>query len=115
MMPSYIGVSNFSIFFILPVFSKKASSPTKMGEIMNLGIPIICNSGVGDVDEIMEKSMPELLVKDFSNNEYDRVIDLITNNYKPNKKTIIAISHSYYSLEKGVKKYKEVYKEILGE
>ena len=115
MMPSYIGVSNFSIFFILPVFSKKASSPTKMGEIMNLGIPIICNSGVGDVDEIMEKSMPELLVKEFSNKEYERVIDLITNNYKPNQKTIIETSHSYYSLEKGVEKYKEVYQEILGE
>ena len=114
MMPSYIGVSDFSIFFILPVFSKKASSPTKMGEIMNLGIPIICNSGVGDVDEIMEKSMPELLAKDFSNKEYERVIDLITNNYKPNQKTIIETSHSYYSLEKGVKKYKEVYQEILG-
>ena len=115
MMPSYIGVSNFSIFFILPVFSKKASSPTKMGEIMNLGIPIICNSGVGDVDEIMGKSMPELLIKEFSNNEYDRVIDLITNNYKPNQKTIIETSHNYYSLEKGVEKYKEVYLEILGE
>ena len=115
MMPSYIGASNFSIFFILPVFSKKASSPTKMGEIMNLGIPIICNSGVGDVDEIMEKSMPELLVKEFSNKEYERVIDLITNNYKPNQKTIIETSHSYYSLEKGVEKYKEVYQEILGE
>ena len=115
MMPSYIGASNFSIFFILPVFSKKASSPTKMGEIMNLGIPIICNSGVGDVDEIMEKSMPELLVKEFSNKEYERVIDLITNNYKPNQKSIIETSHSYYSLEKGVEKYKEVYKEILGE
>ena len=114
-MPYCIGVSNFSIFFILPVFSKKASSPTKMGEIMNLGIPIICNSGVGDVDEIMGKSMPELLVKDFSNNEYDRVIDLITNNYKPNQKNIIKTSHSYYSLEKGVEKYKEVYQEILGE
>ena len=114
MMPSFIGLSNFSIFFILPVFSKKASSPTKMGEIMNLGIPIICNSGVGDVDEIMGKSMPELLVKDFTNDEYDRVIDLITNNYKSNQKTIIETSHSYYSLEKGVEKYKEVYKEILG-
>jgi glycosyltransferase involved in cell wall biosynthesis len=115
MMPSYIGVSNFSIFFILPVFSKKASSPTKMGEIMNLGIPIICNSGVGDVDEIMGKSMPELLIKEFSNKEYDRVIDLITNNYKPNQKNITKTSHSYYSLEKGVEKYKEVYKEILGD
>ena len=77
LMPSYIGVSDFSIFFILPVFSKKASSPTKMGEIMNLGIPIICNSGVGDVDDIMKACMPELLVKDFDNKEYNRIVDLI--------------------------------------
>ncbi|MFL2585878.1 MAG: glycosyltransferase [Parvicellaceae bacterium] len=114
MMPSYIGVSDFSIFFILPVFSKKASSPTKMGEIMNLGIPIICNNGVGDVDEIMNECMPELLVKNFTKKEYQRIIDLIINNYKPNIDKIIETSHNYYSLEKGVKKYKEVYESILG-
>jgi len=113
MMPSYIAVSHFSIFFILPVFSKKASSPTKMGEIMNLGIPIICNNGVGDVDEIMDKCMPELLVKEFSEKEYNRVIELIANNYNTNKEKIISTSHQYYSLEKGVEKYKEIYKSIL--
>jgi hypothetical protein len=59
--------------------------------------------------------MAELLVKEFSNKEYERVIDLITNNYKPSYKIIVETSHSYYSLEKGVEKYKEVYKEILGE
>ena len=82
---------------------------------MNLGIPIIYNSGVGDVNEIMGKSIPELLVKDFSNKEYDRVINLIINNYKLNQKSIIDTSHNYYSLQRGVEKYKEVYKEILGE
>ena len=115
LMPSYISVSDFSIFFILPVFSKKASSPTKMGEIMNLGIPIICNTGVGDVDEIMDECMPELLVKEFTNSEYQRVIDLIINDYEPNQKRIIETSHNYYSLEKGVEKYKEVYKSILAD
>ena len=114
LMPSYIGVSDFSIFFILPVFSKKASSPTKMGEIMNLGIPIICNAGVGDVDDIMNACMPELLVKDFNNKEYNRIVDLILDEYKPNKEKIINTSHQYYSLEQGVKRYKEVYREILG-
>ena len=48
-----------------------------MGEIMNLGIPIICNSGVGDVDQIMDQCMPELLITDFSSKEYNRVIELI--------------------------------------
>ena len=113
MMPSYIGASDFSIFFILPVFSKKASSPTKMGEIMNLGIPIVCNSGIGDVDEIMNECMPELLIKEFSSNEYQRVIDIILNDNKFDKKKIIETSHNYYSLEKGIEKYSSIYKKVL--
>ena len=82
---------------------------------MNLGIPVICNTGVGDVDEIINKCMPELLIKEFTKNEYQRIIDLIINDYKPNVKRIIDTSHNYYSLEKGVQKYKEVYKSILVE
>lgn len=113
MMPSYIGISDFSIFFILPFYSKKASSPTKMGEIMNLGIPIICNSGVGDVDEVMEKSMPELLLKKFTNTEYLRIINVIMNDTKIEKKIIIETSQNYYSLNKGVIKYLDIYKQIL--
>ena len=113
MMPSYIATSNFSIFFISPIFSKKASSPTKMGEIMNLGIPLICNGGVGDVDEIMEQCMPELLIKEFTKEEYNRVTNLITNNYIADGEKIINTSYQYYSLKKGIKKYLTVYKKLL--
>lgn len=114
LMPSYIGISDFSIFFILPVFSKKASSPTKMGEIMNLGIPIICNSGVGDVDKIMNECMPELIVKEFNEEEYKIIADLILEGFKVKKEKIIRASVKYYSLEKGIQKYKDVYRDILG-
>lgn len=113
LMPSYIGLSDFSIFFILPFYSKKASSPTKMGEIMNLGIPIICNSGVGDVDEVMERCMPELLVKNFNTQEYERIVDLLLNDFNFDSEKIIQTSHNYYSLNKGVKKYLDIYKQIL--
>ena len=37
----------------MPVFSKKASSPTKMGEFLALELPIVTNGGVGDVSRIM--------------------------------------------------------------
>ena len=113
MMPSYIGISNFSIFFILPFYSKKASSPTKMGEIMSLGIPVICNSNVGDIDEIMKKSMPELLVNNLNNENYERLTDLILNNYKADPEKIIQTSRYYYSLRNGVKKYLDIYNKIL--
>ena len=53
---------------------------------MNLGIPVICNSGVGDIDEIINECMQELLIKEFSKKEYCRVIDLITNKYSIERK-----------------------------
>ena len=112
LMPSYIKACNLSIFFIKPLFSKKASSPTKMGEIMNLGVPLICNTGVGDVEEIMGKCMPEFLVNKFTNKEYKRAIDsFFKKKYASNK--IIEISINYYSLSHGVQKYNEVYQQIL--
>ena len=112
-MPSYISASNFSIFFILPYFSKKASSPTKMGEIMNLGVPINCNTGVGDVDKVINECMPELLVKGFNNQEYQRITNLISSNYKFESSKIIQTSHKNFSLNKGVKKYADIYTQIL--
>ena len=80
---------------------------------MNLGVPIICNKGVGDVEEIMNKCMPELLIENFKTSEYNKIIDVILNNYKIKKIKIINTSKKYFSLEKGVKKYTQVYKEIL--
>ena len=112
-MPSYISLSHFSIFFILPVYSKKASSPTKMGEIMSLGVPIICNKGVGDVDEIMNLCLPNLLVKSFKNQEYNEIVDLILSKPTFDKDKIIQTSKHYYSLDRGIKKYQEIYETIL--
>jgi glycosyltransferase involved in cell wall biosynthesis len=54
-VPTYISLFDLSIFYIRPSFSKQASSPTKQGEIMAMGVPIICNSGVGDTTEIIQK------------------------------------------------------------
>ena len=54
------------------------------------------------------------MLKDFQKNEYDRIVKLILDDFKPNKEKIINTSHQYYSLEKGIKSYKEVYYEILG-
>src|SRR5690554_8177353 len=39
-VPLYVSVFDYSIFFIRPTFSKKASSPTKQGELMAMGVPI---------------------------------------------------------------------------
>lgn len=67
-----LDVLDLGIFFIKPSFSKRASSPTKMGEMLAKGIPLIANGGVGDV-EMMLKDMGSGIVVDNSDNESWRI------------------------------------------
>lgn len=113
-VPSFIKASNASIFFIKPVYSKKASSPTKMGEIMNLGVPIVCNSGVGDVDIVMNETMPEFIIHEFKKSDYQKTInELLANDKRIDTEKIIQTSNSFFSLKNGVEKYYSVYQSIL--
>ncbi|RYZ27156.1 MAG: glycosyltransferase, partial [Sphingobacteriales bacterium] len=52
-VPGYISILDYSIFFIKPSYSKKASSPTKQGEIMAMGKPVVCNASVGDTEKVV--------------------------------------------------------------
>src|SRR5690348_4706195 len=54
-IPALLSFSKYSVFFIKPCYSKQSSSPTKHGETMAMGIPVITNDGVGDVANIVEK------------------------------------------------------------
>lgn len=110
-IPYLISISNFSVFFILPSYSKKASSPTKQGEIMAMGIPIICNTNVGDTDKIVKDYDSGILISEFSISAYQNAIDNMQSHF--NSEKITEGARDYFSLENGVKKYTEVYTAVL--
>ena len=108
-MPYYIALSSASLFFIKPSFSKSASSPTKMGELLSMGIPVITNSGVGDVDSVIRASKCGILVSDFNNNNYkEAIFDLMKNRHIYQANTVNA-AHRYFSLNTGIERYKQIY------
>jgi glycosyltransferase involved in cell wall biosynthesis len=108
-VPVLLSFSNYSLFFIKPCYSKKASSPTKHGEIMAMGIPVITNGGVGDVAEIVSKYNSGYVVDDFLPSTFSAVIDKITAGNHFNKEEIRKGAKEYYALEKAITKYKKVY------
>jgi glycosyltransferase involved in cell wall biosynthesis len=111
-MPLLISISNFSIFFIRPTFSKKASSPTKQAEIMAMGIPVICNDSVGDTSAIVNTCNAGIVITDFSEQGYEEAIrKLLAANF--DSAGIRKGAEEYYSLENGIKKYSCVYEKIL--
>lgn len=111
-VPQFIALFNASIFFIKPAYSKKASSPTKQGELMAMGIPIVCNSEVGDTDRIVNTYHSGVIVKEFNIENYK---DALIHHFKFDKSAIIAGAQEYFSLEEGVKRYLRVYENVNGE
>ena len=110
-IPYLISISQYSIFFILPSYSKKASSPTKQGEIMAMGIPIICNTNVGDTDKIVTDYKSGILVNNFTLEDYKNAAELM--NYSFDENEIINGATQYFSLENGIEKYSKVYQSVL--
>jgi glycosyltransferase involved in cell wall biosynthesis len=49
-VPAHLSAADFGVSFVAPVTSKAASSPTKIAEYLACGLPVVSNSGVGDVD-----------------------------------------------------------------
>lgn len=110
-VPGYLAISNWSIFFIKDAYSKKASSPTKQGEIMAMGIPIVCND-IGDTGRIIEESGTGLVIRDFSDKSYATVAKRLGDLERLDKNMIRDAAFNYYDLTKGVMTYSNVYNEM---
>jgi hypothetical protein len=113
-MPLYISLSTGSLFFIKPAFSKKASSPVKQGELMAMGVPIICNHGVGDTATIVMQYKAGIIVQEFTIPAYVAAAETFKNSvFDPGgiKKGAAA----FYSLQRGVQLYSTIYKAIARE
>lgn len=111
-VPAYASLSHWSIFFILPVYSKKASSPTKMGELLGLGIPLICNDGVGDVSAIMQKCVQGKVITTHNQQEYARVAQEVLKDTADYKNELHATACDFYSLDMGIELYASLYKDL---
>ena len=110
-VPGLLSVSDWNIFFIKDAYSKKASSPTKQGEVMAMGIPVICND-IGDTGKIVEESAAGILVKSFQQAELEAACHRLLA-FHVNKAAIREAAFKYYDLARGAELYKKVYSDLL--
>jgi len=71
-LPYILAACDAGVSFIKPSYSKLASSPTKVGEYLGAGLPVITNSGVGDCDDIFRDPKLGVIISDFCEAEYRR-------------------------------------------
>lgn len=112
-VPLLLSLSDYSIFFIKPCYSKLSSSPTKHGEIMAMGIPVITNDGVGDVKDIVEKYKGGYVINKFTDEVYEAIAGKIALQHNFDAQEIRNGASEFYSLDEAIKKYNSIYAAIL--
>jgi len=111
-VPKLIAAANYGIFFILPVFSKKASSPTKMGEFLSLELPIVANSGVGDVERILGEAAGGVVLRELSDDAYRTALEELAG-FKPDMKRWRNAARRWFDLDAGIDRYDDIYRSAL--
>ncbi|MEZ5428961.1 MAG: glycosyltransferase [Pyrinomonadaceae bacterium] len=76
-VPDYLSASDASLSLIKACYSKQSSSPTKIAEYLVCGLPIVSNSGVGDLDDLIEGEKVGVIINEFNRSEYARAFDRI--------------------------------------
>lgn len=113
-VPAMIAVGDVSMFFIKPVFSKKASSPTKLAELLGMGMPVICNGNVGDLDKFMSDTPFGLITTKFDDETLKGLVANIDELKSFEREYLRNISLNLFSLKIGAERYLKVYESLIG-
>lgn len=107
----YLKDALASIFFIMPAYSKIASSPTKMAECWAMNLPIITNSGIGDNDLYFRNGQGGVLISAFTDSAYDEACtQFLAQKY--NKTALRAIAVKSFDHKIAIENYSKTYERI---
>ncbi len=111
-VPEHLAAADFAFCFIKPGYSKLSSSPTKIGEFLASGLPVMCNPGIGDTDEMLVKNRVGVLVETFSQESYIqalRDVDQLGADISLRQRCR-AVARQYFDLDTvGGARYQEIY------
>lgn len=117
-VPSYLAAADAGLAFIKRCLSKLASSPTKNGEYLACGLPLIINAGVGDSDSLIDDWNAGVLIKDFTDEEYGTAIikleEMVAHPDVRQRARMVA--EQLFDLNTiGVERYSGLYERVLGD
>jgi glycosyltransferase involved in cell wall biosynthesis len=74
-VPSYLMNAGLGLSFRKPTFSQIAASPTKVPEYLAAGLPVVCNAGIGDIDELLKNERVGVVIESFSEERLGRAAE----------------------------------------
>jgi glycosyltransferase involved in cell wall biosynthesis len=115
-VPSYLASADVGLAFVKRCVSRIASSPTKNGEYLACGLPLVISAGVGDSDLLINEWKAGVLVEDFSEGEFlraGREIEKIVRGPEVREKAR-SVAEKVFNLETiAAERYASLYEKVL--
>lgn len=106
-----------SVVLFTPGKSTLGTSPTRIGEFLACGTPVIGNSGVGDTASLIEEYNVGVVLKSNSDSDIEECLKSIKKLLKdPDlKERCKSAAKEYFSADVGANKYKLIYQRVINE
>jgi glycosyltransferase involved in cell wall biosynthesis len=114
-VPEYLSAADVALSFIKPCRSR---SPTKLAEYLAAGLPVVCNAGTGDVDEVVEGDRVGVIVREMERAGYDEALRAVETLRRDAglPARCRASARARFDLETvGGVRYRRLYRRVLGE
>lgn len=106
---------SFGVLFFTSGISKLGSAPTRMGELLACGIPVMGNSGVGDMSSLIERYNIGVVIEDCHPDTleigYRKMLSMLRD---PDLiQRCRSAAENYFSADCGALKYSNIYKSLI--
>lgn len=115
-MPEVHRGHDVSLMFFTTNTGKLGSCPTRMGEALACGTPVIINPGIGDVSRIAENEKGVVTLDGETNHDIDATLDQIEQLWseKMLAQQCRQSAENVFSLDQGVASYDQIYRKLSG-
>jgi glycosyltransferase involved in cell wall biosynthesis len=120
-LPGWVRMCRLGVFFLRPGFAAKGSSFTALGEFLGSGVPLVTNAGVGDLANVLGNAGAGIVLPGLTDRELSRAARgslRFLDGAQPDPEVVARcreVAESHYALQKGAKKYSDIYRGLLDE
>jgi glycosyltransferase involved in cell wall biosynthesis len=108
-VPQLIAALSVLVNLVRPSPSRVGMSPTKLAECLATGLPVICNSGIGDVAEQVAALDAGAIVDPFSDHEFVSAVAALASGGGAGGERLRNAARQVFGLEVAEARYREIY------
>lgn len=114
-IPLYLCAGDLGLVLRKASSTAIAASPTKFGEYLACGLPVIASAGIGDMDEIINTHRIGVILKAYNRQCYKEAMEkilILMQNDGQLRQRCRSTAEKVYALDKGVNVYRHIYQSL---